>query len=202
MLPWYGDKPVAAFVVALTAPPAIDNFFPVPVIFLHWSSGSPIAASGAYLSARFPPVHGIAVDALGDGTSQADGGGATWPPGRSPGYSTWPTPPRLTLMFRATRSPPCPASGHGPGSATTSLRQSSWLPSTQATCSGRTTMPSTPASCSGSPAGLWWPSSRSSSDPSTAGSRPTEPTRHPDSPAGTLRSADESRPFACEASAL
>ncbi len=71
-LPWYA-KPVSAFVVAVTFHLA-DEDLPVPVICLHWSSGSPVAANGAYLSARFPPVHGIAVDA-GQGTSQPDGGG-------------------------------------------------------------------------------------------------------------------------------
>lgn len=72
-LPWYA-KPVSAFVVAVTFG-STDEHFPVPVICLHWSSGSPVAANGAYLSARFPPVHGIAVDAYGDGIAQGDGGG-------------------------------------------------------------------------------------------------------------------------------
>lgn len=60
-VPWVG-KTVPAFVVKVSYPQAVDNGFQQRVICLHWSSGSPVATNGAYLSARFPPVHGIAVD--------------------------------------------------------------------------------------------------------------------------------------------
>ena len=57
----------------------VENPF-LRAICLHWSSASPIQAEGAYSSARFPPVHGIAVQPNGladqaDAIAQPDGSG-------------------------------------------------------------------------------------------------------------------------------
>lgn len=59
-LPWYGAA-VPAFVVRVHRPRALVANGPLTVICLRWSAASPVQANGAYLSARFPPVHGIRV---------------------------------------------------------------------------------------------------------------------------------------------
>jgi hypothetical protein len=73
-LPWY-DKPVPAFVVTANRPNALSSNPPLRVICLHWDSASPVQAKGAYLSARFPPVHGIAVTSDGTALVTSDGAG-------------------------------------------------------------------------------------------------------------------------------
>jgi hypothetical protein len=74
-LPWYDFKPVPALVATVEYPQAMTNTFALQTLCLHWSSKSPVATKGAYLSARFPPVHGIAVDQYGTILAQSDGGG-------------------------------------------------------------------------------------------------------------------------------
>ena len=73
-LPWYA-KPVPAFVVKVDRPTALVDNPPLTAICLQWPAASPVQGEGAYLSARFPPVHGIPVSqqlALADADAAGD----------------------------------------------------------------------------------------------------------------------------------
>jgi hypothetical protein len=78
-VPWYKSA-VPAFIVKVNRPTALVDNPPLTVVCLQWRSASPVQGMGAYLSARFPPVHGIPVaEGLAAADADAPGDQATGP---------------------------------------------------------------------------------------------------------------------------